>query len=177
VKAYSSIITSAASIIAQWSDKSPVGWIIGLASAAIMIGMYEAMRASTKKGAGLFEGIESVEGKGSPDGKDTVSTMLTKKERVLTVKQNKPLLRMGVKNEDIPGLVELGIMSLTSPVNNSVNNFIDHRLDTTSLQSVSERTLAENQKTNQLLARWRFIENRNNQRIVSDINGNMKIYV
>lgn len=177
VKAYSSIITASASIIAQWSDKSPVGWIIGLASAAIMIGLYEAMRASTKKGMGLFEGTESVEGKGAPDGKDTVSTMLTKKERVLTVEQNKPLLKMGVKNKDISGYVQLGMMAMASPVNNSVNNYMNHSIDTASLQLLSEKTLIENQKTNELLAKWRFIEHRNNQRIISDLNGNMKVYV
>ena len=73
-------------------------------------------------------GTESVEGPGTGTS-DSIVARLSKGERVMTARQNKPLLDLGIKNDDIPKIV-LDYMSLTSGRTKGSNSRgIERKLD------------------------------------------------
>jgi tape measure domain-containing protein len=74
------------------------------------------------------KGTEYVEGAGTGTS-DSIMARLSKGERVMTARQNKPLLDMGIKNDDIPKIV-LDYMSLTSGRTKGSNSRgIERKLD------------------------------------------------
>jgi hypothetical protein len=74
------------------------------------------------------KGTEYVEGPGTGTS-DSIMARLSKGERVMTARQNKPLLDMGIKNDDIPKIV-LDYMSLTSGRTKGSNSRgIERKLD------------------------------------------------
>ena len=87
---------------------------------------------------GLAEGTEVVTG--GEKGKDSVPAMLMPGERVLTTEQNKHL--SGIPNDDIPGLVKLGVMA-------KQGDPVQRRL--------LKEQLIEQRISNQLIGRWETV--------------------
>jgi hypothetical protein len=77
-------------------------------------------KALTAVVGGLFSAKDGTEDTGKGGSLDKDGGFLAKlhpNERVLTKEQNEPLLKMGVKNADLPDLVALGVMAKTTMPN------------------------------------------------------------
>jgi hypothetical protein len=90
-------INIASAILQIWAQ-SGTEWYIKLIQSAITAAA-GAIQLNAIRTANYAEGTESVRGDGYPDGVDTVPARLTKKERVMTVRQNMEL--NGASNEEV----------------------------------------------------------------------------
>jgi hypothetical protein len=90
-------INIASAILQIWAQ-SGTEWYIKLIQSAITAAA-GAIQLNAIRTANYAEGTESVIGDGYPDGVDTVPARLTKKERVMTVRQNMEL--NGASNEEV----------------------------------------------------------------------------
>jgi hypothetical protein len=93
-------INMASAIMQIWASTTTKNYWVKLAQ-SIAFAALGAVQIGNIASARYATGTEYVDGKGHPDGVDTVPAKLTKGERVLTVKQNK-LIPKGFKNEWIP---------------------------------------------------------------------------
>ena len=113
--AASSLIEAVPLVLKLFSKGGLVG---GLTGVAAVLGSIVALRGAIQSNTPTFHtGIESVgEGNHASDNHslkhDEIYAKLQKRERVLSIDDNKELLRLGVKNKDIAPLVSLGLKKL-----------------------------------------------------------------
>ncbi|MGV6816103.1 MAG: tape measure protein [Thiotrichales bacterium] len=80
------------------------------------------------------------------------------RERVLTAAQNAPLLKMGVKNEDVAPLVRMGLIASSARIPTSLLA-AKQELETEQLRLDNKRLLTEQKKTNKLLSTLKVSQN------------------
>jgi tape measure domain-containing protein len=120
--AIANAIFTAAPQIVKYASVPPLAAIVG-ATLVAQIGFIAAQKMPE-----FAKGTEYVEGPGTGTS-DSIMARLSKGERVMTARQNKPLLDMGIKNDDIPKIV-LDYMSLTSGRTKGSNSRgIERKLD------------------------------------------------
>jgi hypothetical protein len=86
-----------------------------LTKALADIGKFKALK--TVIGGFAYDGVEDTGDAGTVDNKGGKLWVLHPNERVLSKKENEPLLKMGVKNSDVPNLVAMGLQYQNSMPN------------------------------------------------------------
>ena len=99
----------------------------------------------------FWEGTDEV--KGGRRGVDSVDAQVAPKERIVPVKHNLPLLKMGVTNAELPGLAAIGrAMQKQYP----------------QLTAIAGAQLMEQRTTNRTLKKWKNIDSNG---VITDLSG------